>query len=190
MVWISTRWRTVSRIEREKKKRDGQSHRRREKETERGDARMLLRASACMEACVSDLSRPSHISRSVAFAPSHFRSRPVNDPVGRGRCSRCSKVVHQDARTLAFAVLFCTRYRPFQRTLAPTAAEFRPRNRENSQHRSLVAVRFCTSVKVIFSASQSLFRKSEKRLWGKVVEGFCKCHLALGLNYNSRDYII
>jgi len=49
-------------------------------------------ASVRMEACVSALSRPSHISCSVAFAPSHFPSRSVNDPVGG--CGRCSKVAH------------------------------------------------------------------------------------------------
>lgn len=94
---------------RRKKRVISQMNRGRERERTR-----MLRASACMEACVSDLSRPSHISRSVAFAPSHFPSRPVNDPVDR--CSRCSKVIYQHAQrdARALADLFRSCYRLFQ----------------------------------------------------------------------------
>jgi len=60
----------------------------------------ITRVCMYVEACVSDLSRPSHISRSVAFAPSYFPSRTVNDLADR--CSRCSKVVHY---TRALAIL-------------------------------------------------------------------------------------
>ncbi|KAL0117319.1 hypothetical protein PUN28_010281 [Cardiocondyla obscurior] len=77
-----------------------------EKKKEREDTCACTRVCLCAEACVSDLSRPSHISRSVAFAPSHFPSRAVNDLVGR--CSRCSKVVRYMRARSRFHRIYAT----------------------------------------------------------------------------------
>lgn len=97
----------------------------------------VKRVCLYVEACVSDLSRPSHISRSVAFVPSHFPSRTVNDLVGR--CSRCSKVAHTTrARSRFYRVFATDRFKKERRKKDYTSvAKFYPRNRKPVRCRAI-----------------------------------------------------